>query len=196
MRKSAFIQAQVRFWRLPVFAHEIPRKKTFAQTEEICAFEGMKKILFVCLGNICRSPAADGIFSGLIESSGLSNTLACDSCGTGDWHIGDLPDSRMRAAGMRRGYRFTHRARQLCASDYTDFDLIIAMDAQNRSDILARAPKSFDASKVVLFTEFCTEKFAELPDVPDPYWSGDDGFDEVLNILENGCSNLLKKLSE
>lgn len=162
---------------------------------EICGFGVMKKILFVCLGNICRSPAADGIFSGLIESSGLTEKLVCDSCGTGDWHIGDLPDARMRAAGTRRGYRFTHRARQLCRSDYTDFDVIIAMDAQNRSDILARAPSGFEASKVALFTEFCTGKFAGLSGVPDPYWSGDDGFDAVLDILENGCKNLLSKIS-
>lgn len=150
----------------------------------------MKKILFVCLGNICRSPAADGIFSGMIESKGCSGTLACDSCGTGDWHIGDLPDPRMRAAGRRRGYCFTHRARQLCRADYENFDLILAMDAQNRSDILARAPEGFDAAKVKLFTEFCSGKFASLSGVPDPYWSGDDGFDHVLDILENGCANL------
>lgn len=154
----------------------------------------MKKILFVCLGNICRSPAADGIFAGLIESSGLTGTLACDSCGTGDWHIGDLPDARMRAAGTRRGYRFTHRARQLCRSDYADFELIVAMDAQNRRDILARAPQGFDASKLVLFTDFCSGKFEGLSEVPDPYWSGDDGFDHVLDILENGCANLFEKL--
>lgn len=154
----------------------------------------MKKILFVCLGNICRSPAADGIFAGLIEAAGLAGTLACDSCGTGDWHIGDLPDSRMRAAGTRRGYRFVHRARQLCRADYGGFDLIIAMDAQNRRDILERAPQGFDASKVVLFTDFCSGKFEKLSGVPDPYWSGDDGFEHVLDILENGCANLLEKM--
>lgn len=154
----------------------------------------MKKILFVCLGNICRSPAADGIFSGLIESCGLAGKVLCDSCGTGDWHTGDLPDSRMRSAGMRRGYRFTHRARQLCVADYSTFDLILAMDDQNRRDILSRAPAGFDASKVKLFTEFCSGKFAGLREVPDPYWSGDEGFDSVLDILENGCKNLAESL--
>lgn len=154
----------------------------------------MTKILFVCLGNICRSPAADGIFSALVERSGLAGSLVCDSCGTGDWHIGDLPDARMRAAGMRRGYHFTHRARRLTDSDYRDFDLILAMDSQNRSDILARAPGGFDVSKVKQFTDFCSGKFAEFPEVPDPYWSGDEGFDSVLDILENGCENLIRHL--
>lgn len=155
----------------------------------------MKKVLFVCLGNICRSPAADGIFSGLIRQNELSEDLSCDSCGTGDWHIGDLPDSRMRAAGTRRGYSFTHRARRLCAEDYRNFDCIIAMDEQNKRDILDRAPKDFDASKVKIFTTFCTGNFAKLSGVPDPYWSGDDGFDAVLDILEDGCTGLLKSLS-
>lgn len=154
----------------------------------------MKRVLFVCLGNICRSPAADGIFSDLIRKNEWENRVSCDSCGTGDWHIGDLPDSRMRAAGRRRGYRFTHRARQLCETDYRDFDCIIAMDEQNRRDILERAPKEFDASKVVIFTQYCSEKFKNLPGVPDPYWSGDDGFENVLDILEDGCARLLKSL--
>ncbi|MGN0834842.1 MAG: low molecular weight protein-tyrosine-phosphatase [Candidatus Spyradosoma sp.] len=155
----------------------------------------MKKILFVCLGNICRSPAADGIFSRRVAEAGLSDAIACDSCGTGDWHVGDLPDPRMRAAGTRRGFDFTHRARRLRDEDFAAFDLLVVMDEQNRRDVLARAPRGFDAAKVRLFTEFCTGEFAALPGVPDPYWSGDDGFDRVLDILEDGCSGLLKKLA-
>lgn len=170
------------------------RKTGLREAQIFSSFLPMKKILFVCLGNICRSPAADGIFSGLIRKHSLAEALACDSCGTGDWHIGDLPDSRMRAAGTRRGYNFTHRARQLCSDDYRNFDWLIAMDTQNRRDILARAPKHFDGSKVKIFTEFCSEKFSKLDGVPDPYWSGDDGFDAVLDILEDGCSRLFEQL--
>lgn len=155
----------------------------------------MKKILFVCLGNICRSPAADGIFSTRIAEAGLAGTLMCDSCGTGDWHVGALPDPRMRAAGTRRGFRFAHRARQLRDDDFAAFDLLVVMDEQNRRDVLARAPRGFDAGKVRVFTEFCTGKFADLSGVPDPYWSEDDGFDRVLDILENGCGELLKRLA-
>lgn len=150
------------------------------------------KILFVCLGNICRSPAADGIFSDLIDKNKLAGTLSCDSCGTGDWHIGSLPDERMRAAGTRRGYNFTHRARQLCQDDFSRFDWILAMDSENLNDILETAPAGFDRSRVRLFTEFCSGKFAQESDVPDPYFGGDAGFEQVLDILENGCENLLK----
>ena len=152
------------------------------------------KILFVCLGNICRSPAADGVFSALIEKKRLGNAISCDSCGTGDWHIGQLPDPRMRAAGARRGYDFAHRARQLCAADYENFDLILAMDSQNLSDILERAPAGFERSRARIFTEFCTGKFAEQKFVPDPYYGGESDFDFALDIIENACANLLENV--
>ena len=152
----------------------------------------MKKFLFVCLGNICRSPAADGVFSAMIKEKNLAGTLACDSCGTGDWHIGQLPDSRMRAAGAQRGYNFTHRARQLCAADYKNFDLIIAMDDANFRDIIARAPTGADTSKVRRFTEYCTDEFAGTSHVPDPYYGGEKDFHHALDIIENGCAALLK----
>lgn len=155
----------------------------------------MKKILFVCLGNICRSPAADGVFSAMIAEKKLAGTLSCDSCGTGDWHIGQLPDSRMRAAGTRRGYNFNHRARQLCADDYRNFDLILAMDDSNFSDILARAPAGADTAKVKKFAEFCSGKFENIRCVPDPYYGGEKDFNHALDIIENGCANLLTALS-
>lgn len=154
----------------------------------------MKKILFVCLGNICRSPAANGVFEALIEKNDLAGTLACDSCGTGDWHIGQLPDARMRTAGTRRGYVFSHRARTLAASDYSDFDLILAMDDENFSDLLDRAPKGADLKKIHHFAEFCSGKFAATAFVPDPYYGGEKDFERALDIIENGCSGLLENL--
>lgn len=153
------------------------------------------KILFVCLGNICRSPAADGVFSAMLAEKKLTGTHTCDSCGTGDWHIGQLPDSRMRAAGARRGYNFTHRARQLCAADYRDFDLILAMDNENFRDILARAPANADTSKVRRFAEFCDGEFAGTSFVPDPYYGGEKDFNHSLDIIENGCAKLLASLN-
>lgn len=154
------------------------------------------KILFVCLGNICRSPAANGVFAAMIEKNTLAGTLACDSCGTGDWHIGQLPDARMRAAGTRRGYRFTHRARQLCAADYADFDLILAMDNENFRDILDRAPAGTDLAKIRRFADFCTGEFADIGYVPDPYYGGEKDFERALDIIENGCAELLKKTAK
>lgn len=155
----------------------------------------MKKLLFVCLGNICRSPAADGVFNAMLTEKKLTETLTCDSCGTGDWHIGQLPDSRMRAAGAQRGYNFNHRARQLCPSDYRDFDLIIAMDDANFRDILARAPEGADMSKVRRFAEFCTGKFSGISHVPDPYYGGEKDFNHALDIIENGCSGILSAVN-
>ncbi len=151
----------------------------------------MKKILFVCLGNICRSPAAEGVFRKMFAAQNPTASPSCDSCGTGNWHIGSLPDARMRRAGARRGYNFTHRARQLRESDFTDFDIIIAMDRDNRTDILVRAPSEFDDKKVRLFTEFCTGKFANFRDVPDPYYGGEKDFELALDIIENGCAALV-----
>jgi len=154
----------------------------------------MKKILFVCLGNICRSPAANGVFESLIAKKNLAGTFACDSCGTGDWHIGQLPDARMRAAGTRRGYHFSHRARTLAASDYAEFDLILAMDDENFRDIVERAPAGADLKKIHRFAEFCTGKFSDISFVPDPYYGGEKDFEHALDIVENGCSGLLENL--
>ncbi len=157
-----------------------------------------KKVLFVCLGNICRSPAADGVFSSLLEKNAgpLPVALEGDSCGTGDWHIGQLPDARMRAAGTRRGYHFQHRARQLCYADFEHFDLILAMDDENLRDILALLPATGTSrARIRKFTDFCTGKFSRCTFVPDPYYGGEKDFEHALDIIENGCAGLLEKIS-
>lgn len=153
-------------------------------------------MLFVCLGNICRSPAADGVFSAMLEKSAGTESLSCDSCGTGDWHIGQLPDARMRAAGTRRGYKFTHRARQLRREDFEKFDLILAMDDENLRDIRERAPAGTEFSKIRKFTDFCAGNFAARTFVPDPYYGGEKDFELALDIIENGCAGLLAELEK
>lgn len=156
----------------------------------------MKKVLFVCLGNICRSPAAHGVFEAMIAGKGLQDEIACDSCGTGDWHIGSLPDPRMRAAGTRRGYKFTHRARQFETADFDKFDLILTAEDEISRDVADYARSRADREKIMLLTNFCTGKFAGSEKVEDPYFSNTDAaFDAVVEKIENACEGLLKHLT-
>jgi len=153
----------------------------------------MKKILFVCLGNICRSPGAEAVFNHLVEKKGLQDKFHCDSAGLGAWHVGQKADSRMRQTGQRRGYNLTSIARAFDAhQDFDQFDLIIGMDTQNIRDLKSRARNEADRRKIFLMTEFCSDK--NYHSVPDPYFGGDAGFELVLDILEDACEGLLKKL--
>ncbi|MBE7496533.1 MAG: low molecular weight phosphotyrosine protein phosphatase [Verrucomicrobiaceae bacterium] len=147
------------------------------------------RVLFVCLGNICRSPAAEGVFRHLVHEEGLAEALHIDSAGTADWHSGKLPDERMRQAGKARGYDFSSRARQARAEDLQKFDLILAMDAQNHRDLLSLDPQGLHHTKIRLFRDFCTAH--ETGDVPDPYYGGPEGFENVLDLLEDGCAGVL-----
>lgn len=157
-------------------------------------FASMKtRILFVCLGNICRSPAAEGIFRARVEQSGLSERVEVDSAGTYGGHRGDLPDSRMRSAAARRGYHLTHRARQIREEDFARFDRIIVMDDMNYETLHRLAPSRASAQKIYRMTDFCRHH----PDwsyVPDPYYEGHEGFELVLNLLEDACEGLLADL--
>ena len=147
-------------------------------------------LLFICLGNICRSPAAEGIMKQLVERRGLSHRFYIDSAGIGRWHIGQLPDSRMRKHGARRGYQFDSRARVFTVSDFDLFDMIIVMDDENYEDIIYRARTDEDKAKVHRMTEYL-QKYKHLRSVPDPYYEGPDGFELVLDLLEDGCQSLL-----
>lgn len=152
------------------------------------------RILFVCLGNICRSPAAEGVFRARAEQAGLLTQLDIDSAGTGDWHVGHAPDERMQRAAQRRGYPLDAlRARQVTPQDLVHFDLIFAMDEQNLSDLKAMAPTDEAAAKIQLFLSLAPE-LAEH-EVPDPYYGGPDGFDHVLDLIEVASDALLKRLS-
>jgi protein-tyrosine phosphatase len=149
------------------------------------------RILFVCLGNICRSPAAHAVMQAMVEKAGLSQHIQVDSAGTAGWHTGKMPDERMRRAGQTRGYRLDHPARQFLAADLARHDLILAMDRANRRDILAHDPENLFSQKVRLFCEFCTQH--EEAEVPDPYYGGPEGFEHVLDLIEDGCRGILQE---
>jgi len=148
------------------------------------------KILFVCLGNICRSPSAEGVMKKLIKDKGLENRVYIDSAGTHGYHEGELPDSRMRAHAARRGYNLDSRSRPVKYSDFFDFDLIIGMDDRNIANLKRMAPDDESVKKIHRMTEYCTRH--TLDHVPDPYYGGADGFELVLDLLEDACEGLLK----
>lgn len=150
------------------------------------------KILFVCLGNICRSPAADGIMHSIVQREGLADRFEIDSAGTYGGHRGELPDPRMRSAASRRGYSLTHRARQVREADFDRFDLIVAMDDMNYESLNRLAPSREAARKIYRMTEFC-RRHPDRTYVPDPYYEGREGFERVLDMLEDGCEGILEE---
>ena len=154
----------------------------------------LRRILFVCLGNICRSPAAEGVFRDIVTRQGNPAEWTIDSAGTGGYHTGDLPDSRMRIHARRRGYELTHRARKVTESDFDDFDLIVGMDNSNVANLRRLAPSPEAEKKVVPMAEFIG-KAMRYDYVPDPYSEGAEGFELVLDLLEDGCQNLYNTLT-
>ena len=150
------------------------------------------KVLFVCLGNICRSPAAHGIFEHIVRDNGMEGRIEVDSAGTYSGHRGELPDRRMRNAAVRRGYDLTHRSRPVSALDFLDFDLIIAMDDQNYEDLMHLAPSVEATHKIRRMANYFTTH--NISYVPDPYYMGREGFDLVLDLLEEACRNLFESL--
>ena len=153
----------------------------------------MKRILFVCLGNICRSSAAEGIMRQVVEEAGLKEEIQIDSAGILSYHRGELPDPRMRAHAIRRGYNLVHRSRPVTAADFDDFDLIIGMDDRNLDDLRELSPSLEALKKIHRMTEYCT-RFTSADHVPDPYYGGAEGFEYVLDVLEDACSGLLLQL--
>jgi protein-tyrosine phosphatase len=147
------------------------------------------RILFVCMGNICRSPAAEGVFQRQLEESCLAGQVLLDSAGTGGWHSGNRADSRMRTAAARRDYDLTSRARQVSSSDFEAFDLILAMDRDNLRDLEALNKRTSGKAELKLFCDYCTDH--DETEVPDPYYGGEAGFEKVLDLLEDGCNGLL-----
>ncbi|MBT3066163.1 low molecular weight protein-tyrosine-phosphatase [Rhodoferax sp. U11-2br] len=146
-------------------------------------------ILFVCMGNICRSPTADGVFRQKVAEQGLGQQVRVDSAGTHNYHPGSPPDSRAQAAAAKRGYDLSSlRARQINAADYTSFDLILVMDQDNLAVLQDDCPPE-QQHKLRLLTEFCQVHKASV--VPDPYYGGADGFEHVLDLVEDACEGLL-----
>ena len=154
----------------------------------------MKKLLFVCLGNICRSPSAEAVMNALIKKSGLEDKIYCDSAGTYGGHAGQPADSRMQSHAIKRGYNLTSISRALTYNDLKDFDLIIGMDSENISSIHFLDKKDIYSDKIVRMTDFCTKEKANY--VPDPYYGGASGFEHVLDILEDACEGLLNMLKK
>ena len=153
------------------------------------------RVLFVCLGNICRSPTAEGVMRVLLEREGLDGAVELDSAGTGAWHIGSAPDARARAAAGQRDIVLEGRARQVTPEDFERFDMLIAMDGENARNLRAMASGEEQRAKVRLLREFdpASASAGEL-EVPDPYYGAAGGFDEVLDIVQAACEGLLAEL--
>ena len=150
------------------------------------------RVLFVCLGNICRSPTAHGVFEAMVAQAGLARSVEVDSAGTGAWHVGEAPDTRATQAARQRGYDLAAlRARQFTVADFERFDVILAMDGSNLADLQALRPASY-AGVLALFLDYA-EEVGEC-EVPDPYYGGAGGFDHVLDLVENASRGLLRTL--
>lgn len=152
-----------------------------------------KKILFVCLGNICRSPSAEAVFNGVIKNNGLSGWFEVDSAGTSGWHAGEPADRRMQSHAVKRGYNLTSISRKFNPDfDFDHFDMIIGMDDSNIENLKQMARNKNDRSKIYKMTDF--SKSFDYDEVPDPYYGGSEGFDLVLDLLEDSCKGLLERI--
>lgn len=155
------------------------------------------RVLFVCLGNICRSPTAEGVMRQKLRAAGLGEEVDVESAGTGSWHVGHAPDERATAAAALREIELSGEARRFDRTDFDDFELIVAMDRQNLEDMRALAPHADAEGRLSLLREWDPEAVegGEL-DVPDPYYGGDDGFEHVLDVVDRACDGLLVEVRE
>jgi len=150
----------------------------------------MSKILFVCMGNICRSPSAEGVFRHVVNEAGLADAVHIDSAGTHAYHVGEAPDARAQAAARKRGYDISgQRARQICQDDFREYDWILAMDWDNLAALQQICPKQYH-HKLMLLMRFANE-FEEAI-IPDPYYGGVDGFNRALDYIEDACQGVLE----
>ena len=156
----------------------------------------VKKILFVCLGNICRSPAAEGVFNQKIKERDLENLFVVDSAGTGSWHVGNLADPRMRETALSRGIELTSRSRKIEESDLYEFDHILVMDNDNLDAVksLNKDHQNPVNSKIKLILSY--SKNSKLEEVPDPYYGGQNGFDQVIDLLDDAMDGLIDSLMD
>lgn len=152
----------------------------------------MINILFVCMGNICRSPSAEAVMKSLIEQNNLSDKIACDSAGTISYHVGESPDTRMIQHASKRGYDLNSIARHIQRLDLEHFDYILTMDDENYENVIALDPEKKYTYKIFKITKFC--KNYKTAEVPDPYYGGPQGFEYVLDLLEDACAGLLEHI--
>ncbi|WP_166367016.1 low molecular weight protein-tyrosine-phosphatase [Pseudomonas akapageensis] len=149
------------------------------------------RVLFVCLGNICRSPTAEGVLRHQLKVAGLDDRIEVASAGTGDWHVGKAPDARTRRAALLRGYDLSQqRAQQVSAADFHRYDLILAMDKSNLGNLKAMQPAAAKAELDLFLRRFD----GAVDEVPDPYYGGEQGFERVLDLIEQACSALVIEL--
>jgi protein-tyrosine phosphatase len=152
------------------------------------------RLLFVCMGNICRSPTAEGVMRHLLREEGLEDEIEIDSAGTGGWHAGAPPDARATEAARRRGVVLEGAARKVVPSDFEDYDLLLAADRENLADLRALAPDADARAKVRMLREFDPASQGRDLDVPDPYYGGPGGFEDVLDLVEAACRGLLDEV--
>ncbi|MDA3851791.1 MAG: low molecular weight phosphotyrosine protein phosphatase [Spirochaetaceae bacterium] len=153
------------------------------------------KIMFVCMGNICRSPLAHSIFQKLVNNSGLQDKFEIESSGTTGQHVGQLPDQRMSELARKKGFDLNHRARRISPHDFEEYQLILAMDKDNLADILYMGREEKELPEIRLFRDFDPGGY-EGSEVPDPYYGGDEGFENVFNIVLRTCKSLFERLKE
>lgn len=151
-----------------------------------------KSVLFVCLGNICRSPMAQTVFEKIVEDKGMTAKFEVDSAGLGDWHAGNKADSRMRSHAEKRGYTITHRARQVRKDDFDKFDYIVAMDEQNVRGLNTLAKSDKQRGKIIRMRYFLSKYSSDT--IPDPYYGGAEDFEHVIDLLEDSCEVLFEDL--
>jgi protein-tyrosine phosphatase len=152
----------------------------------------MIKILFVCMGNICRSPSGEAVMNAMIKKNNLQDRISCDSAGTIAYHAGEKADARMQRHAVKRGYDLTSIARQIKEYDFDRFDYIITMDSENYRNVKALDSSNKYENKIFMMMEFATQ-YSDS-EVPDPYYGGEQGFEYVLDLLEDACLGLLKHI--
>ncbi len=152
------------------------------------------RLLFVCLGNICRSPTAEGVMRSLAEQAGMGERIEIDSAGTGAWHVGSPPDARASATARARGVALEGVARQVVLDDFEEFDLVLAMDRENLRALRRLAPNDEQRGRIHLLREFDPASAGADLDVPDPYYGAGDGFEEVFDLVHAACAGLLERI--
>lgn len=150
-----------------------------------------KRLLFVCLGNICRSPAAEEVMRKMANDRGITDFLQTDSAGVGGWHVGELPDSRMRRHAAERGYILKSKARQLSSDDFGKFDYIVVMDDENYKSVSSLARNNEERGKILKMKDYFV-KYKGCDSVPDPYYGSAEDFELALDLIEDGCSGLIE----